>query len=284
MAKDFTLVIQGGGTRAAFCLGAALELKERGYLAGDIIGTSAGSLIGMMYLLDKIDLVEEVFLSYMADSRFVGAGNMLKSRNLFNFEYFYEDLKSGKCGLDIESFYGAKESFTAVATSCETGEPAYFEKGKCDILKGIAASCSIPLFARPVEIEGLHYLDGGTVESLPFHKPLKEGKKKIVLISSRPHGYRKSGGTTAKGVAAKAFYSKYPKWNEAYRNSIKRYNEEVELLLQAETEGKIFSIYPEKPVDIGIAETDRYRLLGAIYLGRKAVDKNIAALEEYLCR
>lgn len=282
MKKSFCLAIQGGGTRASFCLGVVLAMREAGLMADYVIGTSAGSLIGMMYLLKDTRGVEDAFIDYMGNKQFVGLSNVIKNGSLFNFSFFYEDISRNRREIDISSFLESPAKYYAVATDCEEGKPAYFSLDEGDVLRGIEASCALPLFSRPVEIGGLHYLDGGTVESLPFHKPLREGEKKIVFVSSRPKGFKKEGSGRSSKLAAKAIYGKYPKWKEAFVRSIESYNEEVDELLKAEEEGKLFAIYPEVPISLGVAETDRFRLLGAIYEGRKTFQKVLPALKEYL--
>ncbi len=284
MEQGFGLSIQGGGTRASFCLGAALELKERGLLASAVSGTSAGSLIGLMYLLKESEGVEEAFIDYMGNRQFVGLSNVIRHGGLFNFSFFYDDLAKNRKEIDLASFESSDIPFVAVATGCNSGKATYFEKGKCDIYKAIEASCALPLFSRPVEIDGEGYLDGGTTDPIPYGYLLGKGLSKVIVVSSRPKGYTKAPQKRSSKVAAKAFYSKYPNWQKAFAASIDAYNREVEAMAKDEEDGKIFVIYPKTPIALGVAETDAFRLYGAIYLGRKAVRENIGAIMEYLCR
>ena len=283
--RPFSLIIQGGGTRASFCLGAIEGFLADGLQAEYVIGTSAGALIGMMYLINAPKKIEEAFLDYMGNHQFVGLSNVIRKGGLFNFSFFYDDLSKNHKEISLEDFFKHPAEYYAVATDCLNGQPKYFSKSDPQILRGIEASCALPLFSRPVMIDDRPYLDGGTVDSIPFSKPLEEGKEKIVIVSSRPKGFRKQTqpGRVPKMVA-KARYGKYPAWSHAFLHSIETYNSQVEEMLKLEEEGRVFVLYPPKPVEIGVAETEREKLEEAIAMGKKAYEENKEALLDYLCR
>lgn len=281
--KDFALVIQGGGTRASFCLGVVEGFINHDIHANYVIGTSAGALIGMMYLIAKPKEVEEAFLDYMSNKQFVGLSNIIKKGTLFDFSFFYDDLNTSHQEIDLSLFFQSKAEYYAVATDCLNGQPAYFSKDNPDILNGIAASCALPLFSKPVFVNGRPYLDGGSVESIPFHKPLFENKKKIVVIASRPKGFKKPLETnlTSK-LVMKARYGKYPEWSKAFLTSSSTYNREALEMAALEKEGRIFVIYPPESIPLKVAETDPNKLLEAIKMGRDAFEAHLESLQEYL--
>lgn len=49
------------------------------------------------------------------------------------------------------------------------------------------ASCSIPLFLPPVEIDGRRYVDGGIFEKLPIAAAIEMGATRIIAIDSLPN-------------------------------------------------------------------------------------------------
>ena len=49
----------------------------------------------------------------------------------------------------------------------------------------------MPLLSPTVEVEGIPCVDGGVSVSIPYRKPLEEGYGKVVVITTREHGYRK---------------------------------------------------------------------------------------------
>ena len=71
---------------------------------------------------------------------------------------------------DYETFNKSKSKFTVVATNCETGESWVIFSIK-DMKKDIMylqASCSIPMFANIVEVDGYKLVDGGVSDSIPI--------------------------------------------------------------------------------------------------------------------
>jgi predicted acylesterase/phospholipase RssA len=48
------------------------------------------------------------------------------------------------------------------------------------------ATCSIPLFLPPVEINGRRYLDGGIFDKLPIGAAIEIGATRIIAIDSLP--------------------------------------------------------------------------------------------------
>ena len=95
---------------------------------------------------------------------------------------------------DEETFAHGGMRVFAVATNVETGKPAYFEKGKTDFPfdEAVRASASLPLASVPVVLDGQPYLDGGCSCPIALNWALNEGFEKIVVITTRQKGFRKS--------------------------------------------------------------------------------------------
>ncbi len=53
------------------------------------------------------------------------------------------------------------------------------------------ASASLPLAARPVNLNGRMYLDGGISDPIPVNWMLSQGYEKNVVVCTRHPGYRK---------------------------------------------------------------------------------------------
>lgn len=81
-----------------------------------------------------------------------------------------------------------------VTTNCLTGNAEYMtEENDSDrLMKICRASSSMPLVCPIVNIDGIPYLDGGLADSIPVKHVQEKGLKKIVLILTRPEGYRKT--------------------------------------------------------------------------------------------
>lgn len=66
----------------------------------------------------------------------------------------------------------------------------------------------MPLVSRPVEIDGRYYLDGGLSDGIPLKYFESLGYECNIVITTRPHGYRKSPSRKLKLL--KPFLRRYP--------------------------------------------------------------------------
>jgi NTE family protein len=68
-------------------------------------------------------------------------------------------------------------------TDLNHGKIVYFNSGA--LPERILASASIPVLFEPVEIEGIHYVDGGVLDNFPV-SPIEKDCKKLIGISLNP--------------------------------------------------------------------------------------------------
>ena len=134
----------------------------------------------------------------------------------------------------------------------------------------------------PVTEEMDPYGDGVTPEGLSPVKHVQEkGLKKIVLILTRPEGYRKKPTSKAVGKLYRKMYSKYP---ALVRTCIRRpvmYNRTEEYIEKLEKEGNIFVLRPEmKPVSR--LEKDYDKLMAFYDHGYEMMKRELPRLEAYL--
>lgn len=148
-------------------------------------------------------------------------------------------------------------------------------------MKICRASSSMPLVCPIVNVDGIPYLDGGLADSIPVKHVQEKGLKKIVLILTRPEGYRKKPTSKAVGKLYRKMYSKYP---ALVRTCIRRpvmYNRTEEYIEKLEKEGNIFVLRPEmKPVSR--LEKDYDKLMAFYDHGYEMMKRELPRLAAYL--
>ena len=190
--EKWALAMEGGSLRCMFSAGAVDVMMERQLWANGVFGVSAGALTGVNYVSRQVGRTAQVNLDFVNDKRYLGLGNLIFKKSIFNFDFLFGEISDSLLPLDREGFARSEMEFTAVTTDCRTGQPAYWEKHRCgDIYGAIRASASMPLLSPTVEVEGIPCVDGGVSVSIPYRKPLEEGYGKVVVITTREHGYRK---------------------------------------------------------------------------------------------
>ena len=90
--------------------------------------------------------------------------------------------------------FNSNTVFKIGTTNCNTGKAEFFEKNSFNtnsIMDVVRASGSLPFLSKMVNINGTPYLDGGISDSIPIKRAIEDGCCKLVLILTRPKGYRK---------------------------------------------------------------------------------------------
>src|SRR5574344_70805 len=273
------LVLQGGGTRSAFTSGVLDTLMENKISFPYIIGTSAGALNAVNVLSGDIGRSKDVDILLMDDKKFISLHNLLHYGSLFNFTYLVVDVPKKLIPFNAKAYNESPVHFVVAATGLEDGKDHYFVKGECtEMWKANAASSSLPLITwKPVMVEGHPYLDGGPTANIPFRRALADGCEKIVVVTTRAKGFRKSPAKKKNLRRAHFLYKEYPEFLKAYAKESDVYNADADALDALEASGQALVIGPAHPVTIGRTCRDKAKL-DALY--HEGVDVAKSALEK----
>lgn len=280
--KKRAIVLEGGSLRCMFTAGVIDSLMREGFSADGLFGVSAGALSGVNFVSRQIGRTAEINLNYVNDKRYMGIRNLILHGSIFNFDFMFGELNNTLVPLDSKTLMSSPCEFTAVATSCISGKPVYFEKSTCgDIYAAIRASASLPLLAPIVMVDGIPCLDGGVSVSIPYQRAIDEGYEKILVVTTREHGYRKQlvSPTMAKTYAR--MYRKYPALVRSLIDIPRRYARELDEIDRLEADGRIFVIRPPRPVNIARTEKDTAKLKALYNEGTAAFENSLAAFKEY---
>ena len=264
-STDTLLLLEGGAMRGLFTAGVLDALMEKDFYFPKTMGISAGSLQGLSYVSHQPGRSARVNTTFASDKRYMGLRHLIHGGSYFNFDFMFGDLSHKIDLFAFESFQSAKEILYAIMTDCRTGKPVYVSCKSCDMnefFKVCEASCSIPLFSKPVLLRGNYYVDGGVgmpfvplPEELPFHCD------KPVYILTRDKEYRKKPVPLGFHEILQVMYGKhFPSIVEGMCAIPERYNKKVEKIISLEKEGKVFIIRPEKPVQVSRTEKDAHKL------------------------
>ena len=281
--EKWALAMEGGSLRCMFSAGAVDVMMERQLWANGVFGVSAGALTGVNYVSRQVGRTAQVNLDFVNDKRYLGLGNLIFKKSIFNFDFLFGEISDSLLPLDRQGFARSEMEFTAVTTDCRTGQPAYWEKHRCgDIYGAIRASASMPLLSPTVKVEGTHCVDGGVSVSIPYRKPLEEGYGKVVVITTREHGYRKPQTPRALANLYAKYYKSYPQLVRALLETPRRYARELDELDRLETQGKVFVLRPPEPVTVSRTEKDVKKLRALYAQGRQVCQERWEELEQYL--
>ena len=181
------LALSGGGAKGFAHLGVFQFLNECSLKPDIISGTSAGAVVGALYADGHSPDEIRDFFSGREFSEF--AQLQIPKSGLFDMSRFKDFLKRNLKAKRIEDL---PIPMVIVATDLDNGQSHEFRNGP--LVEAIAASCSIPIIFSPVEIEGIHYVDGGLFRNFPV-TTIREECERVIgvnVIPLIPHKYKQT--------------------------------------------------------------------------------------------
>lgn len=253
------LILEGGGMRGIYTAGVLDFFIDKNIEVDLVVGVSAGGCHAASYLSKQYKRAFHSNVDYLNDKDYISFRNLIKNGSIFGMELMFDKIPNELYPYDHEAFYNSKSKFTVVATNCETGEAEYFhlKDMKKDIMY-LQASCSIPMFANIVEVDGYKLVDGGVADSIPIEYALKQGCNKNIVILTRDKTYRKNKVKFLSLIKRK--YIKYPKLVKSIANRHLNYNKSLDLIKSLEDKKDILVIRPKSPVKVSQIEKNVNKL------------------------
>ncbi|MBQ2282928.1 MAG: patatin family protein [Agathobacter sp.] len=273
-------VLEGGAMRGLYTAGVLDIFMDHEIPVDGMIGVSAGTLFGVNYPSRQRGRALRYNLEHAKKSQYMGIRSLITTGNIINKDYAYYKVPMELDVFDDEAFQKSGIDFYATVTNVETGEAEYIKLDSVfRQMEVIRATSAMPFLSEMIEWDGKKYLDGCIADSVPLQKCMEMGYDKIIVILTRPAGYRKSASNEK---MAKRYYKDYPKLAEGICNRHQEYNSTLDLLEELEEQGKIFVIRPSQEIDIHRIERNAKRLTAAYDQGVKDAQDQMEALQKYL--
>ena len=276
------LVLEGGAMRGLFTAGVLDVFMENGLRFDGIIGVSAGACFGCNYKSGQIGRVIRYNKRFARDPRYCSWTSLFKTGDLFNADFCYRELPFTLDPFDAVAYAANPTEFHVVATDCATGQPVYrrLDVANDAAFAWIQASASMPLVSRPVKIGDDEFLDGGLSDGIPLRYFESIGFARNVVITTRPHGYRKFPHWKVRLI--KPFLRRYPKIYKALATRHEWYNAALEYIDRRVSEGAALLIAPEHALEISRVCHDPEQMQRVYDVGRAAGAKALPRANEFL--
>lgn len=204
LSKEYGIVLEGGGARGAYQIGAWKALREEGIRIRGVAGSSVGALNGALICMDDLELAEGLWrnISYSqvmdVDEQVI---RQLKGRNWKGTDMAVILREAGRIitdrGIDISPLKKLiKDSVDEVRLRA-SGKELYATTLSLDERKGICmdlsevpegavgdmllASAYFPAF-RNERLGGKRYMDGGGYNNVPLDVLLDRGYRDVIVI------------------------------------------------------------------------------------------------------
>ncbi len=193
--RSVGLALSGGAARGMAHLG-VLSVLERATIPIDCVaGCSAGAILGAVFCAGNSSEQIRALAPFMSWRRLARVVNSPKG--FLSFEKLERWLMM-LLG-DIE-FSDLKIPLAVVAMDVNTGERVVLKEGR--VAPAVRASCSIPGFVMPAEVNGRLLADGGIVDNLPIDAARELGADFVIGIDVFEPYYQRAKGPIGKGLTA----------------------------------------------------------------------------------
>lgn len=260
------IVLEGDCMRSIFSAGVLQAFLQKDFMADEVVGVSAGALIGISYISRQNGRGLRTTVNYASNKQYLSLENYIKTGSFFGMDYIFEDIPERLDPFDYEAFCKNPCAFYVGATDVHTGEIVYF--GKKNILPpftALRASCSLPVCSSIVHFKGGDYLEGGLRVPIPIEKALVDGCERLIVILTRDRSYCKQpqGGR----IVYANKYRKYPELVRLINTRHKFYNATLQTLQRMEHQGKVIVAAPDRPLPINRFDTKASQLIVSYKIG-----------------
>ena len=276
------LVLEGGAMRGMYTSGVLDTFLDKDFWVDGIISVSAGALFGVNYPSRQKERAIRYNKKFISDKRYISFKSLVSTGNIVNKDFAFYEVPFKYDVFDNKTFKESDIDFYVAVTNLQTAQPEYVKLidplAQMEVLR---ATSAMPYVSRPVEIDGIPYLDGAIADSIPVEQMKKLGYDKIIVILTRTLDYRKSKPMT---WVAKWFYRRYPHFADAVNQRYAMYNRQVENVINLAEKGDIFVIRPSVDLKIKRIEKDPNKLQAMYELGIKDMQLQWKNLLDYLNR
>ena len=278
--KKIALVLEGGAMRGMYTAAVLDVLMDEGIEVDAIYATSAGVLFGVNYISGQRGRAIRYNKRFSRDKRYMGVHSLVTSGNVINKDFAFYEVPFTLDVFDDETYKKSEVKMVATVTNVHTGGVEYMEiESVLEQMEVLRAASAMPFVSQMVELDGQLYLDGGLSDSIPLKKCQADGYERIIVVETRPKGYRKKKSSV---LPAKLFYSRYPNLVETINNRYATYNDILQEIDDLDAKGEIVLVQPSKELHLGRIESNPDRLQEMYDLGVGDAKALLPRIKEFL--
>lgn len=170
------LALGSGGMRGIAHIGVLQVLEESGVPIDLVSGASVGAFIGAAYAAEMDLYALGAYAAKLLRRDVLDLPNPLRA-GIFSGNKF---VKLCRIVTDDRSFSETCVPFWCSAVDIRTGETHFLHSGP--LHAAVRASIAIPGLLRPARLDGVTFIDGGTVESVPVDILRRNGADVVIGV------------------------------------------------------------------------------------------------------
>jgi len=185
------LVIEGGGSRAAYSTGMIGAIHGLG-LTGcfdAVYGSSAGALNGAWLLCGRAPEAMAGWTAPGVMRKVMSTRRALRGRPVVDLDYLINVLYTDLMPIDFAAVLANQVTLHPLATAATDGDSVDLAPHIDDVAslkRALRASSCLPVIAGPpVELDGRRFLDGGVAEPVPIRRAITDGATHALVLRTR---------------------------------------------------------------------------------------------------
>jgi predicted patatin/cPLA2 family phospholipase len=269
------LIVEGGAMRSIFSAGLLDRFLQEDFDPFDFyIGISAGAGNLAAFLSGTPRKSLGVYLDLALRKEFIDYRRFLRGGHLIDLDWlFAESLSRG--WLDIPAVFKHGKPLYVGVTELASGEAELLRAGPDNLADIIKASTALPLFYRGFpEVDGRPMTDGGIADGIPVRQAIRLGATRIMVVRSRPSGYRKRDTWVHRYIRWKL--RRHTRLVAAMRQRVERHAAVAELIRRPPLGVAVVDVCPPDDFVVGRFSRDRHGLLQGYRIGFEAAEDAMA--------
>lgn len=257
------LVLEGGGMRGVFTSGVLDAFMKHGVEFPYVVAVSAGACNGLSYLSRQPRRARYSNIDLLKKYGYISLKSLITKGSIFDPNLLYERFPNEILPYDYDAAFRNPMKFEMVCTNCLTGRAEYLSESSDPkrLLAICKASSALPYVAHITYVDGIPFLDGGIVDSIPVVRAIDQGYSPSVVVLTRNRGWR---STEPEFKVPRLFYKDYPRLRVVLSHHVEAYNRQLDLIERMEDWGEIVCIRPERQMEVDRMCRDT-RKLEALY-------------------
>lgn len=276
------LVLEGGGTRAAFSAGVIQGLFDAGARPSAVVGSSSGSLNAAFCASEQVELACDLWRDDMPGSRWINWVRQFSpwGKPGLDVDGIIYELLRDRGHLDVERATSGRVHLYLTATDIDAKQVHIARPRKDTLWDWMRASLALPVgYNKLVELEGRRFIDGGIAAPVAFDNPLEqEYPGPTVVILTRRIVAQKPPPVLWERMAVRTIVPAAAR--EACLTQHHLHNSVMKRLQAAVERGEVVLLEPPEGMPLARLTRDRGRIVEGVAmgveLGRKAGAKLVA--------
>ncbi len=276
------LVLEGGGSRAAYNAGILLALERAEVPCEVVVGGSTSAGNAAYFAAGQMETCVRVWTEVYPDD-FINYRRLVTpwGRPGLDLDRFVDEvLASGWSRLDVERATAGAPALYIVATAVPSGDPVIHRPTGADLLAWLRASAALPVgYNRVVHIDGRGYVDAGLSAPVPLDLPVDQahqGPTVVVLtrfldkLKTRPNWWQRALLQT---IVPKEIRGPSLRQHELYNTLVRRLREEAD-------NDEIVLVSPPDDMPLARLTRDVETIRAGIDVGRRVGEELVERLTQ----